>query len=280
MGDYMFTETFKLSNDVKIPAIAIGTWQTPNDIAKNVVATALELGYRHIDTAIDYGNEVGVGIGVAESIKNSNINREDIFITSKILAETKNYTDAKQSINDSLIRLNVEYIDLLLIHAPKPWAEMWDSGPRYFKENLQVWKALEEAYAQGKVRAIGVSNFNVIDLKNIINNAKIKPMVNQLCAFISNMPEDEIDFCKSEEILVTGYSPIATGRLLGQKDVELIAKKYNVSIPQLCIRYLIERGVLPLPKTIHKEYMKSNADVNFKISKEDIEILNKIKFTL
>lgn len=272
----MYTGTFKLYNDIVMPGIALGTWQIPNDDATLAVKTAIELGYTHIDTAIAYGNESGCAKGIIES----GIDRKELFITTKIPAEIKSYDGAKEAIKASLERLETTYIDQMIIHAPKPWAEMSSDGYRYTKENLEVWKALEEAYNDGLIRSIGLSNFNVSDMENIVNNCTIKPMVNQLCTFISNMPEPEIEYCAKNNILITGYSPIATGRLLGEPQITQMAEKYGVSLPQLCIRYLIERNILPLPKTVHKEYMISNADVDFKISPEDVETLTNFKIKL
>ncbi|MFV0440046.1 MAG: aldo/keto reductase family protein [Lachnospirales bacterium] len=270
----MYKGVFKLYNGVEVPGIALGTWQTPNDVAVSAVEVAIELGYTHLDTAIAYENEEGV----AKGIKNSGIEREKLFVTTKIPAEVKSYEEAKEMILGSLKRLGTDYIDMMIIHAPKPWSIMHEKdGSRFFEENVQVYKALEEAYKDGVLRSIGLSNFGVVDIENIMKNCEVKPMVNQICTYIGNMPEDVIKYCQDNEILVTGYSPIATGRLLGNEQITEIADKYKVTLPQLCIRYLLERGILPLPKTVHKEYMKINADVDFEISKEDVEILNSYK---
>ncbi len=270
----MLNKTYKLYNGVKIPAIGYGTWQIPADLAIETTTQALGLGYKHVDTATAYVNEIGVG----QAINNHKIAREDIFITSKIPAEIKTYEGAKISIEQSLIALNVDYIDLMLIHCPVPWWKYNNCEYNYFEENIQVYKALEEAYKEGKVRAIGVSNFQVTDLKNIINNCTIKPMVNQVRAYISDMPWDIIDFCKQNDILLEAYSPLATGRLLDNEFIIDMSKRYKVSLPQICIRYLLQHNLLPLPKTTHKEYMQQNADVNFEISEDDMKILDNLKF--
>ncbi len=269
----MYNKMMKMYNGVEIPGIALGTWQVPTEDAKVSVETAIRLGYRHIDTAIAYGNETGCAAG----IKASGVKREEIFITTKIPAEVKTYEGAKAAIESSLVSLDVDYIDQMIIHCPTPWAEFDSAVYRYDKENIEVWKALEEAYTAGKIRSIGLSNFKVAEIENIMNNCTIKPMVNQLCTFIGNMPEPELEYCAKNNILVTGYSPIATGRLLDQPEIAAIAEKYSVSLPQLCIRYLIERGVLPLPKTVREKYMIANADVNFKISQEDVDVLTAFK---
>ncbi len=269
----MYTEIKQLSNGVSINGIALGTWQIPNQEVTQAVLSALSIGYRHIDTAIDYKNEQGVGLALSQC----GLPREEVFITSKVLAETKTYEGAGEAIDQSLIALNTPYIDLMLIHAPRPWAEMNPEATHfYYEENVAVWKALEEAYEAGKVRAIGVSNFGVADLQNILDHCRIKPMVNQLRCHIGAMPWDAIQLCEKNRIQVTGYSPIGTGRLLNNATIEEIAKKYNVSLPQLCIRYLIQHNIIPLPKTVHAEYMEANADVNFEISKEDMDFLNSL----
>ena len=188
---------FTLNNGVKAPALAYGTWLIENENATNCVKMALEAGYRHIDTAQAYGNEEGVGQG----IKESGLKREEVFITSKVQAELKSYKKAKASIDESLKRLGVDYIDLMLIHCPQPWM-LFRSKFRYFKQNVEVWKAMEDAYKEGKVRAIGVSNFLVDDLENIINNCEIKPMANQILLHIGETPVDVIKFCQENDIVV------------------------------------------------------------------------------
>lgn len=266
-------ETFTLSNGVKIPKIGFGTWQLPEEIAAQTVCAALETGYRHVDTAIAYGNETGVG----EGIRKSGLPREEVFVTSKIPAEVKSYEGARSCISDSLKRLQTGYIDLMLIHAPRPWLQMhMGLKTPYHKANVAVWKALEEAYDAGMVRAIGVSNFQPSDLKNVERSAKILPMVNQIKAHAGNYPAALVDYCREKNILVEGYSPIATGKLLKNGKVGGIAAKYGVTVPQLCVRFLLQEGILPLPKTTHREYMAQNAAVDFEISEEDMLNLKKL----
>lgn len=270
----IFEETYVLANGQSIPRFALGTWQISDEDAEGAVKTALEIGYRHIDTAVGYGNEQGVGRG----IKASGIAREKIYITSKIPAEVKNYEEAKTVIEQSLERLGVDYLDLMLIHAPRPWSEMYPEAPnRYFEENKAVWKALEEAYQAGKVKAIGVSNFDVDDLQNILSDCEIKPMANQIRIHIGHTPKDVMDLCKAENIQVEAYSPIFTGRLLDNADVAKMAEKYGVSIPQLCVRYVLQLGCIALPKTTKETHMRQNAEVAFEISAEDMEVLAKVQ---
>lgn len=268
-------ETYVLHNDVKIPKLGFGTWQIPNGQAcYDSVTTALNVGYRHIDTASAYGNEASVG----KAVKDSNIDRREIFITTKIPAEIKSYDKAKEIIEKSLKLLDCEYIDLLLIHAPKPWSEMFSGNTKnYCKENLEVWKAMEEAYLEGKVKAIGVSNFSINDLKNIMNNSKIKPMTNQIRYFVGATQDDVTKYCQENDILVEGYSPLATGNILNNQEIQKIANKYNRTLPQICIRYVIQKGVLPLPKSTHAEYIKANSEIDFEISLEDMMYLDNLQ---
>jgi len=262
---------FVLHNGVKAPALAYGTWLIKNENAANCVKMALDAGYRHIDTAQAYGNEEGVG----EGIRLSGLKREEIFITSKVKAEIKSYKKAKQSIEDSLKRLGVDYIDLMLIHCPQPWA-LFRSPFRYFKQNREVWRALEEAYKEGKLRAIGVSNFLVDDLENIINNCEIKPMANQILLHIGETPVDVIKYCQENDIVVEAYSPIAHGRALKNDAIAEMAKKYNVSIPQLCIKYTLQLDTISIPKASSKEHIEDNMKLDFEISEEDMIELMKL----
>ncbi len=264
-------ENLKLNNGLLIPQLAYGTWLIKNEDAARCVKTALEVGYRHIDTAQAYGNEVGVG----EGIKESGLNREDIYVTTKVQAEIKTYEGAKKSIDDSLNRLGLDYIDLILIHCPQPWREF--RGPkRYFEENIEVWKALEEAYEEGKVKAIGVSNFLIDDLENIINNCKIKPMVNQILCHIGKTPIDIIKFCQTNDIVVESYSPIAHGAALNNETIAKFADKYGVSIAQLCIKYTLQIGTISIPKASSREHIEDNAKLDFVISDEDMIELIKL----
>lgn len=264
-------EFYKLNNGQRIPKIALGTWQTPNDVAATAVATAIEAGYRHIDTAIAYDNESGVGKGLKNALKSTGIHRESIFITTKIPAEVKNYADAVSCIQESMDRLDAFHIDMMLIHAPRPWAEMGSAtGNRYFKENAEVWKALEEAYEAGKIRAIGVSNFDVDDLNNILATGRVIPAVNQIRVHIGHVPTDLIDFCEQTGILVEAYSPNATGRLLKVPEISAMAEKYRVSVPQLACRFVLQLGLLPLPKSVHEERIRQNSQLDFEISSSDM----------
>ena len=271
-------EFYKLNNGQRIPKLALGTWQTPNDVAAEVVATAIEAGYRHIDTAIAYENESGVGAGLKAALETTGIHRESVFITTKIPAEVKTYDDAVRSIQESMDRLDAFHIDMMLTHAPRPWNEMGStSGNCYFKENIEVWKALEEAYEAGKIRTIGVSNFEIDDLNNILAGGRVMPAVNQIRVHIGHVPTELIDFCEQNGILVEAYSPNATGRLMNVPEVCAMAEKYHVSVPQLASRFVLQLGLLPLPKSTHKERILENAELDFEINSNDMAALLKMK---
>ena len=262
-----------LSNGIEIPALGLGTWFIDDDKADKAVISAVKIGYRHIDTAQAYGNERGVGAG----IKACGIPREELFVTSKVAAEAKTYDAAAKSIDETLDKIGLPYIDLMLIHSPQPWAE-WRDDKRYFEENVQVWKALEDAYTAGKVKAIGVSNFLIDDLENLLSHCKIRPMVNQLLIHIGNTPAELIAYCKEQNIVVEAYSPIAHGKALKNETIVAMAQKYGVSVPQLCVKYVLNLGTVALPKTANAEHMQNNANLDFEISNEDMETLKSLNF--
>ncbi|MCT4575909.1 aldo/keto reductase [Donghicola sp.] len=264
-------ETQTLPNGVDIPKLALGTWMIDDDKVADAVKAAVEIGYRHIDTAQAYGNERGVG----EGVRTCGIPREELFVQTKLAAEVKDYEGAKAANDVSLETMGLDYLDLMIIHSPQPW-ENWAGEDRFFEGNLAAWKALEEAVEAGKIRAIGVSNFQKQDLDNLLENATIKPMINQVLAHVGNTPFDLIDYAKSNGMLVEAYSPIAHGKILDNAEIGAIAEKYDVSVPQLCIRYILQLDLLALPKTANPDHMKSNADVDFEISAEDMDALKSL----
>lgn len=264
-------EMYTLANDVTIPKIGLGTWMISDEEVTQAVVDAINVGYRHIDTAQAYQNEHGVGVG----IKQSGVDRSELFVTTKLAAEIKSYDEAVEAIDGSLEALGLDYIDMMIIHSPKPWAD-FHGDDHYYEGNREAWRALEDAYKAGKLKAIGVSNFEKEDLDNLLENSTVKPMINQVLAHISNTPKDLIDYTQSKDILVEAYSPIAHGELMENEAVKKIADKYGVSVPQLSIRYTLQLGLLPLPKTANPEHMKSNADVDFEISSEDMETLQNV----
>lgn len=269
----IFEEAYTLTNGVQIPKLALGTWLIKGAAAKDAVKNAIEIGYRHIDTAQAYGNEEEVGNGVRES----GIRRDDIFITSKVAAENKSYASALESIDTSLKTAKLDFIDLMLIHSPQPWVEVNQSDNRYFEENKEVWRAMETALKAGKIRAIGISNFQKEDIDNITADCEVKPMVNQLLAHISNTPLELIEYCNQQNILVEAYSPIAHGETLKNPEIIRIAEKYGVSVAQLCLKYDLQLGMIVLPKTESPQHMRENAQLDFEISAQDMELLKNIE---
>lgn len=264
-------ETYTLSNGVKIPKLGLGTWFIEDNCAAQAVRDAAGIGYRHFDTAQAYGNERGVG----EGIRSCGIAREELFVTTKLAAEIKNYKEAGEAIDGSLKAMGLDYIDMMLIHSPQPWKDF--RGGNYFEGNLEAWRALEEAYKSGKLRAIGVSNFKQEDLDNILSGGGEAPMANQLLAHISNTPFDLMEYSMRKGILVEAYSPVAHGEILQNQTLKEMAEKYRVTVPQLCIRYDLQLGTLPLPKTANPEHMRDNAGVDFEIAEEDMELLKNLE---
>jgi len=267
-------EQYTLANGLAIPKLGFGTWQTPNAVAPAAVQTAIRVGYTHIDTARAYQNEQGVGQG----LRASGISRDQVFITTKVPAEFKTYEAAKKSIAKSLAELDMGPIDLLLIHAPKPWPEMFKPGAkRYFDENIAVWTAMQEALASGDVCAIGVSNFATDDIENITSHCDVAPVANQINFHVGYTQDDVVAYCQSHGILVEAYSPIATGALLDNAEIGAVASNLGKSVAQVCIRYALQKGCLPLPKSVHDEFIEANAQVDFELSNEDMAVLDTIK---
>jgi diketogulonate reductase-like aldo/keto reductase len=267
----VLNETYTLSNEVQIPRLGLGTWFIDDDRAAQAVKDAVAIGYRNIDTAQAYGNERGVG----EGVRASGIPRDELFVSTKLSAEIKNYDDAIDAINGSLATLGLDHIDLMLIHSPQPWDDF--RGGDYAEGNREAWRALEDAYQAGKLRSIGVSNFVQHDLDNILDTCRFAPQVNQLLVHVGNTPAELIAYCESKHLLVEAYSPIAHGEMLKNPDVAAIANRYSVTVPQLCIRYTLELGTVSLPKTANPEHMQSNAQVDFVIADEDMDVLRGIR---
>lgn len=265
-----------MSNGNTIPTVGLGTWLIDNKKVADVVKEAVDLGYRHIDTAEAYENEEGVGQGVREC----GVARDDLFVTTKVAAEHKTYEEARDAIDKSLDRLGLDYVDLLLIHCPQPW-DKFRGTERFFDENVNVWRAMEEAYKDGKVKAIGVANFLADDIDNLIRGCDIKPMVNQVLAHVGNVPFDLVKYCQDQGIVVEGYSPMGHGEVLNNTAVLAMAKKYNVTPAQLCITYDLQLGLVALPKARSTEHLRANLKMwqdGFEISEEDMEFLNGLKF--
>ena len=269
----MNTNTLVLNNGVKIPQLGLGTWFIDDAHAAEAVRAAAKLGYRHFDTAQAYGNEHGVG----EGVRTCGVPREELFVVSKVAAEYKTYEEASRSIDATLAKMGLDYLDMMIIHSPQPWAQVNQSEDRCVEGNRAAWRALEDACKAGKLRAVGVSNFQIGDLESLLEVCTIKPMVNQILLHISNTPLELVEYCQNHGIVVEAYSPIAHGEILHQPEISAMAQKYGVTVPQLCIRYTLQLGAVSLPKTANPAHMESNAQVDFVISAEDMETLKHFK---
>lgn len=266
-------KTITLNNGIEMPQIQLGTWLINNDDVKKVIRQAIDVGYRAFDTAKDYGNENGVGKG----IWNSDVERSDIFLTTKLPTAVKDYEGTKKAIDDALNRFSLEYIDMMLIHSPQPWIEVNRTNDRHFEGNLENWRAMEEAVKAGKIRAIGVSNFLEEDVENIIRNGSITPAVNQIEVHIGHVPLELMNYCKKYGIDIEAYSPLSHGRLLKDPTIQEYAKKYKVSAAQLMLAFDLQLGCVVLPKSDNISEMKDNLCINFEISDEDMDKLTELK---
>ncbi|KAF9303296.1 hypothetical protein BGZ74_004027 [Mortierella antarctica] len=252
-----------LSSGAKIPLIGLGTYLIePGKQTEDAVLWALHAGYRHIDTASLYRNEASVG----NAIRQSGISREEIFVTTKLFNNDHGYDKALAACNLSLQKLGLDYIDLYLIHSPKPGPEL----------RAESWKALETLVEQGKVKSIGVSNYGVAHLKGLLaSNPRIKPAVNQVEIHPWLTRNDIVKYSEEHGIAIEAYSPLSRGRRLQDPTVIKIGEQYNKSAAQVLIRWSLQRGHVVLPKSIHKERIEQNADVyDFELSEEDVKILD------
>lgn len=262
---------YRLNNGLFIPSIGFGTWQTPDgDTAVAAVKAALAAGYRHIDTAAIYGNERCVG----QAIKEAGIPREELFITTKLWNDAHSYEGAKAAIDASLDRLGLEYLDLYLIHWPSPKAsrDQWKEG------NAQAWRAMEEAVAAGKIKSIGVSNFMPHHLDALLETATITPAVNQIFLNPSDQQDQVVAYNQAHGILSQAYSPLGTGKIFEVPALVALADKYNKTVAQLVLRWSLQKGFLPLPKSVHEDRIQSNLQIfDFDISKADMATIDGLK---
>lgn len=258
------TDTFQLYNGVRIPCVGLGTWQSPDDTAKNAVLSALSLGYRLIDTAAAYGNERGVGAGIAQS----GLAREEIFVTSKLRNAAHGYKATLEAFEGTMERLGLEYLDLYLIHWPNPvqFRTHWEES------TAGTWAAFEELYQAGKIRAIGVSNFMPHHMETLMKTATVKPMVNQLKLCPGITQPEIVKYCNEHGILVEAYSPFGTGTVFGNETMKTLAAKYGKSIGQICLKWSLQMGFLPLPKSANPMRIKENSEIfDFELTSEDMD---------
>lgn len=265
------TDSFQLHNGVSIPCVGFGTWKAQNgEIAVSAVKDALLAGYRHIDTAALYDNEESVGIAVKES----GIPREEIFITSKLQNVAHGYDKTMEAFEETMKKLNMDYLDLYLIHWPNPimFRENWQEA------NAGTWKALEELYSAGRIRSLGISNFCRHHIEELLKTAVIPPMVNQIRLCPGDAQEELVSYCRKQNILLEAYSPLGSGAIFEVPQMQVLSAKYNKSIAQICIRWSLQMGFLPLPKSVTKERIYENANVfDFELSNEDVTLISELK---
>lgn len=262
--------SYTLSNNVSIPELGFGTWQTPNgDVAVSAVKKALEVGYRHIDTAQGYKNEDSVG----QAIKESGIPREEIFLTTKLWNENHSYDLVLSSSEESLKKLQTDYIDLFLIHWPNPvkFRDNWQSA------NAETWRAMEELYQAGKIKAIGVSNFLPHHFEELKKTATIFPMVNQIFLAPGELQKEVVSYCQEHNVLLEAYSPLGTGKIFDVPEMQELSDKYGKTIAQIAIRWSLQHDFLPLPKSVTPSRIEENLAVfDFELSDEDMQRIDQL----
>jgi diketogulonate reductase-like aldo/keto reductase len=251
----------KLNNGIEMPLLGLGTWNLFNEQAYNAILWALDLGYRLIDTAMIYSNETDIG----KALKDTQIPRNEIFITTKVWNTDQGYENTLEAFGKSLKRLMLEYVDLYLIHWPAT------------SLRNQTWEALEKLYKEGKIRSIGVSNYTIRHLKELLNITDITPAVNQFELSPFLYQKDLIDFCQKNRIAVEAYSPLTRGRKLDDGLLQALGKKYNKTSAQILIRWGLQQHFIEIPKSGSKEHLKENADIfDFSLDKEDMGRLNNL----
>ena len=262
---------FELHNGVQVPCIGFGTYQAENgETAVSAVKEAILQGYRHIDTAAGYGNEASVGIAV----KQSGIPREEVFITSKLQNTHHGYENTMAAFEETMKNLDMDYLDLYLIHWPNPikYRDDWQAA------NAGTWKAFEELYKAKRIRAIGISNFHPHHIDELMKTAEITPMVNQIRLCPGDTQDEVVAYCKARNIVLQAYSPLGTGKIFEVPEIQAIAQKYGKTIAQICIRWSLQMGFLPLPKSTTASRIKENADVfDFELSAEDVQAIADLK---
>ncbi len=264
------TDTFKLYNGVEIPCVGLGTWQTADEVTKNAVLTALAFGCRHIDTAAAYGSESGIGDALADS----GIDRKEVFITSKLRNACHGYKSTMDEFEKTLSNLKTDYLDLYLIHWPNPvqYRTTWKWAL------TETWRAFEDLYKDGRIRAIGVSNFMPHHIEALMEKSDVLPMVNQLKLCPGITQPETVSYCRKNKILAEAYSPFGTGSVFKNAQIAEIAEKYNKSVGQTVLRWCLQNGFLPLPKSANPMRIKQNSEIfDFELSDSDVDIISNLE---
>ena len=264
-------DTYKLPNGVTIPCLGFGTWQTPDgETAVQSVRCAIDAGYTHIDTAQAYGNEESVG----KAIRLSGVPRKDLFITTKLWNVNHSYELTLRSFDESMNKLGLDYLDLFLIHWPNPIA----FRDRWQEANAESWKAMEELVEAGRIRAIGISNFRPHHMDALLKTARIAPQVNQIRLCPGDTQDETVAYCRAHQMVIEAYSPLGTGRIFDVPEMQALAKKYGRSVAQICIRWSLQRGYLPLPKSVTPARIRENLQVfDFELTEEDVQLIANLK---
>ena len=268
----MLSSTLTLNNLVKIPVIGLGTYQIPLQNCTSVVSSALNAGYRHIDSAIFYRNHKAV----ASSI--SGYDRNSLFISSKVPPNMQSYDTCIKAVENSLLELDTTYLDLMLVHWPGVTG-LSPSDPKQVDLRHETWSALEELYKQGKIKAIGVSNFLIIHLEKLLKVAKVKPTVNQVEFHPWCYSPDLLNFCHNEKIIIEAYSPLARGlqELWQDSTLSQISEKYSVTKAQVLLRWNIQKGNVILPKSVNPARIEENSKLDFILNEDDMSKLSELK---
>jgi diketogulonate reductase-like aldo/keto reductase len=265
------SDTYQLSNGVHIPCIGFGTWQTPDgDVAVASVRAAIAAGYRHIDTAQGYGNEASVG----RAVKESGVRRDELFITSKLTNTEHGYERTLAAFEETMSKLDMDYLDLFLIHWPNPlpFRSYWQEA------NAGTWKAFEELYQAKRIRAIGVSNFRQRHIEALLKTATVAPMVNQIRLCPGDTQDEVVAYCRNQGMVLEAYSPLGIGKIFEVPELQTLSRKYGVSIARICIRWSLQMGFLPLPKSVTPARIKENTEVfDFELSEDDVTLIAGLK---
>ncbi len=268
-------DTFTLANGVKMPGFGFGVWQTPQNVTAECVKQAIKTGYRNIDTAAAYHNEEEVGEGIRQAMEEYGIKREELFVSTKLWNDHRGYVNAKVAIEESLKKLNIGYIDLYMLHWPAvaKWHDDWR------EINADTWRACEEYYKKGLIKSLGVANYLAHHVKALIEDVTIAPMVNQIEYHPGFGQTESAKFCQEHGIVVQAWSPLGTGDVLKNPELSRIAEKYGKSTAQICLRWLLQKDIVPLPKSVHEERIMANSEVfDFILSDEDMKAVDAIPY--